>query len=71
MATDEAYRLRAWRASEEQEYELAASFDPGDGQYHEDDLEVIAGLELLSSVYHEAGPARRLAAFPNPATDCL
>ncbi len=67
MAPDEAYQLRAWQASEGQEYSLAATYDPGDGLYSEDDLEVVSELELVSSTGSIGVEQQHLSVFPNPA----
>ena len=67
----EAYSLRLWRQQTAEELPLLLTFAQGDGLYGLDDIEIVAGVELVST---DAGPwpmAAQLHVFPNPAREAF
>ncbi len=71
MLPEESYQLRAWKTTEELEIGLQMTPAQGDGRYQEDDFEIVASLDIMSSL-HEAGPATyALRVFPNPVDEEL
>jgi hypothetical protein len=67
----EPYSLRLWRQQVAEELPLLLTYAQGDGLYGLDNVEIVAGIELVSA---DAGPrpsAGLLHVFPNPARELL
>jgi hypothetical protein len=63
--------LRLWRQQAAEELPLLLTYAQGDGLYGLDNVEIVAGIELVSA---DAGPrpsAGLLHVFPNPARELL
>ncbi len=68
MLPGEIYRMKVWKAAEQQEYTAIAEFSVGDNMYQVDDLEVISSVQLTTALRKipSAGIAK-LHVYPNPA----
>ncbi|PHN00620.1 BACON domain-containing protein, partial [Flavilitoribacter nigricans] len=68
MQPGEAYAFRSWHADSEEENQLGASFASGDGIYQEDDVEIVAALDILNGLFGRTTEVSALKVYPNPAT---
>ncbi|MBX2927118.1 MAG: hypothetical protein KF852_04725 [Saprospiraceae bacterium] len=66
LSPNEPFAVRVWRASTGQEMELHLVFQRGSDRYQEDDIAVVAGWNVLSSVSSQILHRQTLSAWPNP-----
>lgn len=71
MLPGEAYQVRVWQAASQLEYLASAAYNPTDGLYQPDDLEVLTVLELTSTGVSEGPGYCPFTIYPNPAHDVL
>ena len=65
----EPYSLRLWRQQTAEELPLLLTYAQGDGLYGLDNVEIVAGIELVSATAGPRPSAGLLHVFPNPARE--
>ncbi len=66
MLSGEMYQIRVWKPAQSEEINIMPVFASGDQVYHNDDIEVPAGLHLVSAVKDPFIEVQPLSVFPNP-----